>query len=53
MHGKGRHKTVQQRRYEQLRICKQKLDERREKPIICGKDRNSYARTAPAPPSCV
>ena len=30
------------RRYEQLRGCKQKLEEYREKLSICGKERNSY-----------
>lgn len=47
VHGKGRHKTVQQRRYEQLRGCKQKLEAYREKLTICGKERNSYAKTDP------
>ena len=47
VHGKGRHKTVQQRRYEQLGGCKQKLEAYREKLTICGKERNSYAKTDP------
>ena len=42
--GRGRHKTVQQRRYEQLRDCKRKLEGYREKLSICGKERNSYAK---------
>ena len=43
VHGKGRHKTVQQRRYEQLQSYTRKLEEYREKLTICGKGRNSYA----------
>ena len=43
--GKGKHKTVQQRQYEQLKIYMHKLEEYREKLCICGEDRNSYAKT--------
>ena len=45
VHGKGKHKTVQQRQYEQLQAYTQKLEEYREKLTICGEDRNSYAKT--------
>ena len=45
VYGKGKHKTVQQRHYEQLKTYAQKLDEYREKLTICGEDRNSYAKT--------
>ena len=45
VHGKGRHKTVQQRQYEQLQAYKRKLEEYCEKLTISGEDRNSYAKT--------
>ena len=45
VHGKGRHKTVQQRRYEHLRYYAQKIEEYREKLTVCGEGRNSYAKT--------
>ena len=45
VHGKGKHKTVQQRQYERLREYKRKLEEYCEKITICGEDRNSYAKT--------
>ena len=45
VHGKGRHKTVQQRRYEQLRACAQKLETYRQQLNICGKERNSYSKS--------
>ena len=45
VHGKGRHKTVPQRQYEQLRAYTRKLEEYREKLTVCGEDRNSYAKT--------
>ena len=45
VHGKGKHKTVQQRQFEQLQTYAQKLEEYREKLTICGEGRNSYAKT--------
>ena len=45
VHGKGRHKTVQQRQYELLRRYSDKLKEYVEKLEICGSDRNSYSKT--------
>lgn len=45
VHGKGRHKTAQQRQYEQLQAYLHKLEEYREKLTICGEGRNSYAKT--------
>ena len=45
VHGKGRHKTAQQRQYEQLQVYCRKLNEYREKLTICGEGRNSYAKT--------
>ena len=47
-HGKGRHKTEQQRQYERLREYKRKLEEYREKLATCGKERNSYSKTDPS-----
>ena len=46
-HGKGRHKTEQQRKAEQLRKYIRKLEEYGEKLRICGEDRNSYSKTDP------
>ncbi|MBR3241800.1 MAG: IS1182 family transposase [Parasporobacterium sp.] len=46
-HGKGRHKTEQQRKAEQLRKYIGKLEEYGEKLRICGEDRNSYSKTDP------
>ena len=45
VHGKGRHKTVQQRQYEQLVTYADKLREYVEKIRICGSERNSYSKT--------
>ncbi len=45
VHGKGRHKTVQQRQYEQLVAYADKLREYVEKIRICGAERNSYSKT--------
>ena len=45
VHGKGKHKTVQQRYYEQLLEYRNKLEEYIEKIDICGKERNSYSKT--------
>lgn len=45
VHGRGRHKTVQQRQYELLLKYKKKLEEYVEKITICGEDRNSYSKT--------
>ena len=43
--GRGKHKTIQQRRYEQLQTYLNKLEEYREKLTICGEERNSYSKT--------
>ena len=48
VHGKGRHKTEQQRQYERLREYKRRLEEYREKLTTCGKERNSYSKTDPS-----
>lgn len=48
VHGKGRHKTVPQRHYEQLQAYMRKLEAYREKLNICGEERNSYAKTDPS-----
>ena len=45
VHGKGKHKTVQQRHYEWLQQYAEKLRECVEKITICGQDRNSYSKT--------
>ena len=45
MHGKGKHKTIQQRHYEWLRQYADKLREYVEKINICGPERNSYSKT--------
>ncbi len=45
VHGRGKHKTVQQRQYELLRKYADKLQEYVEKMEICGPDRNSYSKT--------
>ncbi|MCQ2511600.1 MAG: IS1182 family transposase [Lachnospiraceae bacterium] len=45
VHGKGKHKTVQQRQYEQLQAYARKLKDYQEKLSICGEGRNSYAKT--------
>lgn len=45
VHGKGKHKTVQQRQYELLRNYTAKLKEYVEKIEICGPERNSYSKT--------
>ena len=45
VHGKGKHKSVQQRHYEWLRQYADKLREYVEKIAICGPDRNSYSKT--------
>ena len=45
VHGKGKHKTVQQRQYELLLKYRDKLEEYIEKIDICGSDRNSYSKT--------
>ena len=44
-HGKGKHKTAQQRQYEQLREYQRRLKEYCQKLTICGEDRNSYSKT--------
>ena len=45
VHGRGHHKSPQQRHYERLREYMSKLDEYTEKLQICGDGRNSYAKT--------
>lgn len=45
VYGRGHHKTVQQRRYEQLKAYAIKLEEYVEKIQICGEGRNSYSKT--------
>ena len=44
-HGRGHHKSVQQRHYEKLVIHAKKLGEYVEKLRICGRERNSYSKT--------
>ena len=44
VHGKGHHKTVQQRQYELLCRYTEKLKEYAEKIEICGPERNSYCK---------
>ena len=44
-HGRGHHKTDQQRHYEKLIVYAKKLSEYTEKLKICGPDRNSYSKT--------
>ena len=44
-HGRGHHKSVQQRHYEKLIEYAQKLEEYVEKIRICGEGRNSYSKT--------
>ena len=48
VHGKGHHKTIQQRHYECLQAYMHKLEEYRVKLTICGDERNSYAKTDPS-----
>ncbi len=43
--GRGRRKTIRQRRYERLKAYTRTLEEYREKLTICGDERNSYARS--------
>ena len=45
VHGKGRHKTQEQRHYEKLAHFTEKLREYVEKFRICGPERNSYSKT--------
>ena len=45
VHGKGKHKTMQQRQYELLQNYTNKLKEYVEKIDICGTERNSYSKT--------
>lgn len=45
VHGKGHHKTLQQRQYDLLRQYSDRLKEYMEKVAICGPDRNSYSKT--------
>lgn len=45
VHGKGKHKTVQQRQYELLIEYRDKLEEYIEKIDTCGSERNSYSKT--------
>ena len=45
VHGRGHHKTSQQRNYEKLQEYTAKLEEYVEKIRICGDERNSYSKT--------
>ena len=45
VHGRGHHKTMQQRHYEKLKEYAEKLEEYVEKIRICGEGRNSYSKT--------
>lgn len=45
IHGRGHHKSVQQRHYEKLTEYAEKLEEYIEKIQICGETRNSYSKT--------
>lgn len=45
VHGKGKHKTLQQRQYEKLSEYTLKLEGYLEKIQICGTERNSYSKT--------
>lgn len=45
VYGRGHHKTVQQRHYEQLKAYAGKLEEYVVKLRICGEERKSYSRT--------
>lgn len=45
VHGRGHHKSVEQRHYEKLTEYTAKLKEYVEKIRICGTDRNSYSKT--------
>ena len=45
VYGKGHHKTIQQRHYENLAGYAEKLEEYVEKISICGGNRNSYSKT--------
>ena len=44
-HGKGHHKSPEQRNYEKLKVYLQKLKEYGKKLSICGENRNSYSKT--------
>lgn len=43
-HGKGHHKSPEQRNYEKLKVYLQKLKEYGKKLSICGENRNSYSK---------
>lgn len=45
VHGRGHHKSIQQRHYEKLTAYAEKLEEYVEKIDICGEERNSYSKT--------
>ena len=45
IHGRGHHKSQQQRHYEKLLEYTQKLEEYVEKIQICGENRNSYSKS--------
>lgn len=45
VHGRGHHKSIQQRHYEKLTAYTEKLEEYVEKINICGEGRNSYSKT--------
>lgn len=44
VHGKGHHKSPEQRNYEKLKMYLQKIKEYGEKLSICGENRNSYSK---------
>lgn len=45
VHGKGHHKSPEQRNYEKLKMYLNKIKEYGEKLSICGENRNSYSKT--------
>ena len=45
VHGKGKHKTANQRLYEKVKDCSKKLKEYAYKITVCGERRNSYSKT--------
>mgnify|MGYP003616363948 FL=1 len=45
VHGKGHHKSPEQRNYEKLKMYLHKIKEYGEKLSICGENRNSYSKT--------
>ena len=45
VHGRGHHKSPEQRNYEKLKVYLNKLKEYGKKLRICGENRNSYSKT--------